>query len=158
MYLDVDDLTIRRKVDGYLNRYKKDDIVVPFVSSNGYLRLQIPKTRATINMAHTYYLLRKIPLPTKFLIDHIDGDKANHERDNLRIVNHKINNCNRAMRSDNTSGITGVQWSDYHQHYVIRRTIKGKRLSRSRKTIEEAKIVLAELCTMDDMYTERHGK
>ena len=159
LYLDKDDITIRRAVDGYFDRYKKGDAVIPFLSGKPqYLCMHIPKTRKTIKITHVLQLLRNLPLPEKVFIDHIDGDVNNNKRDNLRLVDHQINNCNRCKRSDNTSGITGIRWSDYHQHYVIRKTVNGKRLSRSRKTMEAAKIVLAELIAMDDIYTARHGK
>ena len=42
-------------------------------------------------------------------IDHIDGNPENNKIENLRDVTLKINHRNRKMRSDNTSGVTGVQ-------------------------------------------------
>jgi len=157
-YLDKDDITIRRTKNGYHNRFKKDDVVGYYKGPQGHNMVHIPKTRCSLKNSHLLYLLRKIPLPEQFVIDHINGDPADDHKNNLRIVNQQINNCNRCKRSDNTSGITGIHWSDYHQHYVIRKTIKGKRISRSRKTIKEAKLVLKELCKMDNTYTKRHGK
>jgi len=158
MYLDSDDVTIRRKVDGYYNRYKKHDIVKPFINKEGYHTLQIPKARRVIKMAHIYLLLRKQLPSGDFMVDHINGDRLDDSRANLRIVNARTNCCNRCKRSDNSSGITGIRWSDYHNHYVIRKTVFGKRYSRSSKTLEQAKIILEELISMDKTYTKRHGK
>lgn len=42
------------------------------------------------------------------LIDHINGDCTDNRIGNLRSVSNQINCQNRAMRSDNTSGVTGV--------------------------------------------------
>ena len=157
-YLDQDDITIRRAKNGYFGRYNKDDIVKPYCNTAGYLMVHLPKTRRSISFATLLCVLRGIPMPLGYDVDHIDGDTTNNARTNLRMVNRRLNNRNRCKRSDNTSGITGIRWSEYHKHYVIRKTIGKQRLSRSRKTLDEAKIVLQELCKMDATYTERHGK
>ena len=158
-YLGTDDITIHRACDGYHNRYKKGDIVSCY--SNGkqkYPMIHLPKTRKSIKRCHLLCLLRGISIPEGSIIDHIDGDVFNDKRDNLRIITQAQNNKNRCKRSDNTSGITGIRWSDYHKHYVIRKTVNGKRISRSRKTLKEAKKVLQELQSLDLEYTKRHGK
>ncbi len=149
---------VRRSKDGYLGRFKKGDLAKFFINDEGYLKIQVPKHRATINKSHLVILLQGIDIPEGYHVDHIDGNKQNDHPSNLRVVNERTNHCNRKMRSDNTSGITGIRWSEYHGHYVIRRTVNGKRLSRSRKTLEQAKIVLDELTKMDTAYTARHGK
>lgn len=149
---------VRRANDGYYGRFAKDDLVIPFGHRSGYRYLQVPRQRTTVRFAHLVALLAGMHIPDDKEIDHIDGDRQNNHPSNLRVVDRRTNSCNRKKRSDNTSGITGIRWSDYHQHYVIRRTVKGKRISRSRKTLDEAKQVLAELHSMDAAYTQRHGK
>ena len=156
-YLDSNEV-LRRVNDGYHGRYKAHDEVKPFKDPQGYLKIQLPRVRSTISTAHIRWILLGNTLHDGMLIDHIDGNKLNEHSSNLREVNHTANNCNRRKRSDNTSGITGIHWSAYHGHYVIRRTIKGKRISKSRKTMDEALEVLAELAAMDSTYTRRHGK
>jgi len=159
-YLGNDDMTIYRSCDGYHGRYKKDEIVTCY-TGNGkqpYPMIHIPKTRRSLKRCHLLCLLRGVPVPENSLIDHIDGNIQNDHRDNLRVATYIINNKNRCKRSDNTSGITGIRWSSYHQHYVIRKTVNGVRISRSRKTIEKAKQVLKELQKLDSAYTQRHGK
>ena len=155
-YLDSSQV-LRRVNDGYHGRYAANDEVIPFIDSQGYQKVQIPRVRSTISTAHIRWVLLGNTLHDGMLIDHIDGNKLNEHSSNLREVNHTFNNCNRRKRSDNTSGVTGIRWSDYHGHYVIRRTVNGKRLSRSRKTMEAALQVLAELTAMDTTYTRRHG-
>lgn len=156
--LDAADNVIR-KYDGYLDRYKKGDIVVPFVTKLGYCSLQVPKNiRLTVPFHHIVWMLHnQTTIPDNLEIDHIDGNRQNNHINNLRLVDRLLNNRNRKKRSDNTSGITGIRWSDYHQHYVIRRTIGNKRISRSRKTLQEAILVLEELKQMGDGYTITHG-
>lgn len=156
LYLDHN-YELRHKKDGYLNRYKAHDLVTSY-EKDGYQIINIPTKRTCINRSHAVAILSGLPLKQGMQIDHIDGNRSNDHPSNLRVVDIRGNNCNRKKRSDNTSGITGIRWSDYHQHYVIRRTVNGKRLSRSRKTLEEAIKVLDELTKMDSSYTGRHGK
>ena len=156
-YLD-ENQEVRRRKDGYLNRFKKGDLAKFFLHNDSYLHIQVPKARATVKKSHLVLLLSNVDIPDDMVVDHIDGNKTNDILSNLRVVTTRQNNCNRPIRSDNTSGITGIRWSDYHQHYVIRRTVKGRRLSRSRKTLEEAIVVLEELNQLDSDYTDRHGK
>lgn len=149
---------VRRSKDGYLGRFNKGDLAKFFVTSGGYEKIQVPKARATIAKAHLVYVLAGNKIPDHLEIDHIDGNRLNNKIENLRLVDRQINSKNRCKRSDNTSGVTGINWCNYKGKYVIRRVVNGKRLSRSRKTMEEALEVLKELDAMDNDYTVRHGK
>ncbi len=155
-YLDGE--TIRRKVDGYLGRYKKGDEVVGFQNNSGYLHIQIPKVRSVIKTSHIKLFLLGVRIPEGSQVDHIDQNKLNEHSSNLRVVSQRVNCCNRTRRSDNTSGHTGIRWSDYHQHYVIRTTVNGIRKSTSRKTLEEAIEARKHQLMQDVAYTRRHGK
>lgn len=44
------------------------------------------------------------------LIDHIDGNRLNNQKDNLRICNNSENHMNRGKQRNNTSGYKGVTW------------------------------------------------
>ena len=154
-YLDSQN-QVRRAKDGYRNRFTKGDLA-SFFERDGYYCFQIPKVRSTMRRSQLVYMLKNGPIPEGMDIDHIDGNSANDDPDNLRIVTPALNSRNRKKRVDNTSGITGIHWSNYHGHYVIRRTVGNKRLSTSRKTLEEALNVLEQYKAMDQSYTERHG-
>ena len=155
-YLDSSGV-VKRSTDGYLGRFKKGDDAVFFQGAGDYWFTQIPRTRATVRRSHLVLLLSGIHIPDDKEVDHIDGNRNNDHPSNLRVVNRRANSCNRKKRSDNTSGVTGIRWSDAHGHYVIRKTVNGTRMSRSRKTWGEALAVLQELAQMDADYTSRHG-
>lgn len=148
---------VRRTKDGYQGRFKKDDLAVFHLGTDGYLHIQIPQVRATVKKSHLVLLLSGTNIPDDKEVDHLDGDRNNDHPTNLRVVNRRVNSCNRKCRADNSSGVTGIRWSDYHQHFVIRRTVNGVRYSRSRDTMEAALLVLAELTALDSNYTMRHG-
>lgn len=158
-YFYLDSLEkVRRNKDGYLRRYFKHDLVKGWISDSSYEMVSVPIIRSIIGMHQIKYILSNQPLLPNHEIDHIDGNRRNNSLNNLRLVTSVINSKNRKKRSDNTSGITGIRWSDYHNHYIIRRTIHGKRISLSRKNLGEAIKVLQELTLKDTSYTHRHGK
>ena len=155
-YLDST-MTVRRKKGGYHGRFQKDDPAKFFMRSDGYWYFQMPRVRTTMKKAHLVYSLAYGQIPEGMDVDHMDGDRGNDHPDNLRLVTCTLNNKNRRKRSDNTSGVTGIRWSEYHQHFVIRRTVHGVRKSTSRKTMAEALDALAEMTALDHEYTARHG-
>ena len=163
-YLDTDDVTIRRNKDGYYNRFKKHDVVTPYTLKGNkgmdYKGIHIPRTRTTISLPWLLTILRDIPFKDKQVIDHIDGDFTNNTRSNIRVVSQKINSKNRKKHSNNTSGYTGITWNKKANLYYIRRTVKGKRIYQSSKTLEEAVIILDSLkeLGLKDDYSERHGE
>ena len=48
----------------------------------------------------------------KYQIDHINGDRTDNRLCNLRDLDQKNNCRNMGLRATNTSGITGVRWSE----------------------------------------------
>ena len=50
--------------------------------------------------------------PKDAIVDHINQNKADNRKRNLRIVNHRQNNMNKPMQKNNTSGFVGV---NYHK-------------------------------------------
>lgn len=50
--------------------------------------------------------------------DHINRDKLDNRRSNLRCVTRAQNAVNRPKQSNNTSGYKGVSWHKYHKKWV----------------------------------------
>lgn len=48
--------------------------------------------------------------PENYEVDHIDLNRLNNKRSNLRIVTHQQNQCNQPLQQNNSSGITGVSY------------------------------------------------
>jgi hypothetical protein len=49
--------------------------------------------------------------PPGFQVDHVDGNRLNNQRSNLRNCTQTQNNRNRSMSRNNTSGYRGVCWN-----------------------------------------------
>ena len=73
--------------------------------------------------------------------DHIDRNKCNNQRANLRQVDHSTNMLNTDLQTNNTSGIRGVGWRRDKQQWQAQINI-GRRVVHlgCYDTIEEAKI------------------
>lgn len=162
-YLDKDDNTVRRKIDGYRGRYKQHDVVNPYyhkTTSGDYAMVHIPKTRKSVQLSHLLTLLRGIYIPDGSDIDHVNGNTLDNSRGNLRIVSHQLNCRNKKMHKNNTSGYTGISYNAKVNLYYVRKYIQGIRMYKSAKTMDEAKKILIdfERISFNEGYTERHGK
>lgn len=60
-------------------------------------------------------------------VDHINRNKLDNRRINLRICNRFINNQNIGMRKDNTSGLKGLSFHKSSSRWVSRIQLNGKR-------------------------------
>ena len=58
--------------------------------------------------------------PRHLEVDHIDGNRLNNQRSNLRLCNSSQNKCNRGPRKDNKSGYKGVSWHKQNQKWTVR--------------------------------------
>ena len=90
--------------------------------------------------AHRIIWLMETALdPGDSLIDHIDGNPYNNKFTNLRLATSMQNQCNQRRRSDNTSGLKGVSWSEERKKWQTGIQINGKRIGLGRfNTKEEA--------------------
>lgn len=59
-------------------------------------------------------------------VDHINGNKLDNTRANLRICTHQENCCNRGVQSNNTSGAKGVSLLKSTGRYMARIKQYGK--------------------------------
>lgn len=76
--------------------------------------------------------------PKDMVVDHINHNKLDNRRDNLRVCTHQENDWNKVPISTNTSGITGVsktQWGTWQSRIEV----NGKKICLgSFSTLEEA--------------------
>ena len=77
--------------------------------SKGYLNVQFGGRNRRVHHIAWLICYGEWPLGQ---IDHIDGNRANNRIANLRIVNNQVNHKNMKRFSTNTSGCTGVSWSE----------------------------------------------
>lgn len=62
-------------------------------------------------------------------VDHINQRRYDNRKDNLRIVTTSQNQMNVAVRKNNTSGISGVNWDIATNKWRARICVDGKRIS-----------------------------
>lgn len=85
-------------------------------TSTGYAAARIKQ-----NGKRRYIYMHRLLLdaqPGQF-VDHIDGNRLNNTRDNLRFVTRLQNGWNR-QRQSNMSGYKGVSWHDHHGKWQAR--------------------------------------
>jgi len=94
--------------------------------SKGYIRIQFKGQKY---FAHriAYYMYHGID-PLANLIDHEYGDKKNNKIKDLRLATVSQNGMNHIkLRSDNTSGVTGVHWHKVKKKWQA--TIKASKIT-----------------------------
>lgn len=67
--------------------------------------------------------------PDNMEIDHIDGNRLNNQKSNLRLATSSQNKCNRGARKDCKSGYKGVSWHKQNNKWSVRIMTDGKYLS-----------------------------
>lgn len=112
-------------------------------------------------------------IPDDMQIDHIDGNALNNKLDNLRIVSGTVNSRNQKRHSTNTTGHSGVSYSEYggHRRYMAHYTEigTGKVITKSFScnkygtdesfalAVEWRNRSILELNRLGAGYTDRHG-
>lgn len=91
--------------------------------------------------------------PEGVQVDHINGDKLDNRKANLRLASEFENQWNRGRRKDNTSGIIGVSWNRRDRLWEARLYFTGqKRFLGTFKNKVEAMLVV------DRAKREMHGE
>lgn len=66
--------------------------------------------------------------PKNLEVDHIDGDRLNNQRSNLRLCIHSRNVMNCGIYKNNTSGYKGVSWNKQIEKWIAHIRINKKRI------------------------------
>jgi hypothetical protein len=69
-----------------------------------------------------------IVVPVGMDVDHEDRNPLNNQRYNLRVVTRGKNNFNRGIFRNNTSGQTGVKFSEHHNKWQAQIGVNGCRI------------------------------
>jgi hypothetical protein len=86
----------------YLNQWKW------FYHVNGYaLRTYKENGKSKKERMHRAV----INAPSGYDVDHINGNKLDNRKSNLRVATRSQNNYNKSVQSNSTSGFKGVSWS-----------------------------------------------
>lgn len=71
------------------------------------------------NGCKKFYRLVMNVTDSKYDVDHINGNKLDNRKINLRICEHSKNCKNKGINKNNTSGVVGVYWNKHHQKWVV---------------------------------------
>lgn len=129
---------------------------------NGYLQVSIRDSNGLekLFLVHhiCYYIVSGVePLQ---VVDHINGITTDNQFSNLRLATDSLNQRNRGMNSNNTSGVTGVYWNKRVNKWVSRaydNSGKQKYLGSYEDKEEAARVVSAFYANPENGYSERHG-
>lgn len=80
--------------------------------------------------------------PAEMQVDHINGNRLDNRRSNLRICTAQHNSWNRRIGSKNTSGYVGVHWVKASQSWAVVILVNGvrKHLGRFKNKLEAIRI------------------
>ena len=67
--------------------------------------------------------------PDGLQTDHINTNPLDNRRKNLRIATSSLNNINKKMQSNNTSGIRGVSWDKFKKKWKARIWFNNKTIT-----------------------------
>jgi hypothetical protein len=122
---------------------------------NIYLQTSIHKIKYYLHRLAWLYMTGE--LPTK-QIDHINGKGTDNCWSNLREVSHHVNSKNQRLRSTNTSGVTGVCWSESRKKWCASITVKGKTIPLGRHEEKDKAIKVRKNAERDFNFHPNHGQ
>lgn len=104
-----------------------------FFIVNGYVVYRNPQLRKCRKL-HSILM----PKLNGFEVDHINRNKLDNTRANLRYTRKLTNNLNKGIISTNKTGVTGVRWDKRSQKWEGFLALKGKNYHRLFETFEAA--------------------
>lgn len=79
--------------------------------------------------------------PKGMVVDHIDGNRLNNQRNNLRICTQSDNQKKMKLFSTNTSGIQGISWDSRRNKWFVQKCYNRKRYTIGRFDKKEDAII-----------------
>jgi len=128
------------------------------IESNGYARIKLNNIKF---FSHVLIWKFHHGVNPKYQIDHIDRCPSNSRIENLRDVTRSDNINNTKVRSDNTSGVKGVNYSKNHNKWTARLNIRGNSIHLGLFTTKEDAILARQEAEAQDWshildaYTEK---
>lgn len=78
------------------------------------------------------------PIPDGYEVDHINGNRLDNRRENLRLVTHSQNMMNASSRQNRSSKYKGVSWDKVNRRWRAVIFLNKKQTSLGRHDSEEA--------------------
>lgn len=107
---------------------------------DGYLQVELYKDgNRKLHKIHRLVGLHYIPNPdNKICLDHINRDKTDNRKENLRWTTISENGQNRGKNKNNTSGHKNICYDKKNKRYQFLKRINGKTYQKYFKTLKEA--------------------
>ena len=122
---------------------------------DGYYRLVV---RGRTYLAHrAAWIIAKGLIPPGMQVDHIDHDRGNNRLENLRLVDERGNKMNSSLRRDNSSGVTGVTWSERSQRWVASISLHGKTIVLGKFTDKQTAAMVRAQANENEGFHPNHG-
>ena len=100
-----------------------------YIDNNGYARTNYKQPNKSRTYIYLHHLVLGLSVEYNNIeIDHINGNKRDNRKTNLRIATKSGNNMNQGLRKDNTSGVKGVHWDSRKQKWISRIQANNKRI------------------------------
>jgi hypothetical protein len=96
-----------------------------FAHSGGYAVRNAPMV-AGVRYGILYMHRLIVDAPTSTEVDHINGNKLDNRRSNLRICDPSLNQANRKIRQNTTSQFKGVRYRADRKKWEARIKVKGR--------------------------------
>jgi len=114
--IDILDVELIQKYKWCLNNKNKDGYVITNIRQDDKFKKLL---------LHRY--LMEEELRDDLVVDHINRNKLDNRRINLRVCSKSVNCMNIDVRKDNTSGVTGVHFCKRSKKWIVQSNVNNKR-------------------------------